>query len=79
MPFRNDKLITNKRCAAITKAMSFNKFIFKSCLLVDLFRFNDLKSLSIKILGTYLKLNSLTVLLVISFELQWNLPEADIL
>ena len=79
MPIRNNKLITNKRRAAITKATSFNKLIFKSCIPVDLSRFNDLNSLSINISGTYLKLNFLTVPLVISFVLQWNLPKADIL
>ena len=79
MPVRNDKLIGNKRRAAITKVTSFNKLIFKSCIPVDLSRFNDLSSLSISILGTYLKLDYLTVLLVIFFGLQWNLPKADIL
>ena len=79
MPVRNDKLITNERRTAITKATSFNKLIFKSSIPVDLSRFNDLSSLSINILGTYLKLDYLTVLLVISFGLQWNLSKPDIL
>ena len=79
MPVRNNKLITNKRRAAITKATNFNKLIFKSCIPVDLSRLNDLNSLSINISGTYLKLNLFTVLLVISFELQSNLPKVDIL